>query len=68
MRRLPRPKDTLTDLRRNVERLDPRFDGRLRVTAVDRRSGRRVVFGSPGAPRAAVAGAYASPMRPGTPT
>src|SRR5437764_10717933 len=37
LRRLPRPKDTLTDLLRNVERLDPRFDGRLRVTAVDRR-------------------------------
>src|SRR5205823_891366 len=32
-----------------------RFDGRLRVAAVDRATGRRVVFGRPGAPRASVA-------------
>ena len=32
-----------------------RFDGRLRVAAVDRRTGRRVMFGSPGAPMATVA-------------
>ena len=32
-----------------------RFDGRLRVVAVDRRAGRRVVFGAPGAPAATVA-------------
>jgi NTE family protein len=31
------------------------FDGRLRVTAVDRANGKRVVFGAPGAPRAGVA-------------
>ncbi len=31
------------------------FDGRLRVTAVDRGNGRRVVFGAPGAPSAGVA-------------
>jgi NTE family protein len=55
LRRLPRPKHALNDLRRNIERLDARFDGRLRVTAVDRSNGRRVVFGSPGAPRAGVA-------------
>ena len=55
LRRLPRPKDTLSDLRRSIERLDPRFDGRLRIAAVDRRNGRRVVFGSPRAPRASVA-------------
>ena len=55
LRRLPRPKDTLADLRRNIERLDPRFDGRLRIAAVDRGNGRRVVFGSPRAPRATVA-------------
>src|SRR5437763_9023569 len=59
LRRLPRPKATLGDLHRNLERLEPRFDGRLRVTAVDRRSGRRVVFGSPRAPRATVADAGA---------
>jgi NTE family protein len=57
LRRLPRPTDTLDPLRRNVERLEPRFDGRLRVAAVDRRNGRRVVFGNPGAPRATVADA-----------
>ena len=55
LRRLPRPKATLTDLRRSIERLDPRFDGRLRIAAVDRGNGRRVVFGSPRAPRATVA-------------
>ena len=31
------------------------FDGRLRVVAVDRRSGSRVVFGAPGAPEASIA-------------
>jgi NTE family protein len=60
LRRLPRPNKTLADLRRQIERLDPRFDGRLRVTAVDRRNGRRVVFGSPRAPRASVAEAVAA--------
>ncbi len=60
LRRLPRPTDTLARLRATVERLDPRFDGRLRIVAVDRRNGRRVVFGSPGAPRATVAEAVAA--------
>ncbi len=60
LRRLPRPGQTLGDLRRNIERLAPRFDGRLRVTAVDRRNGRRVVFGSPGSPRAGVPEAVAA--------
>jgi NTE family protein len=55
LRGLPRPPDTLTQLRAQVERSAARFDGRLRVTAVDRGSGRRVVFGSPGAPTATVA-------------
>lgn len=30
------------------------FDGRLRVTAVDRATGKRVIFGAPGAPKASV--------------
>ncbi len=60
LRRLPRPGEPLTDLRRNIERLEPRFDGRLRVTAVDRGNGRRVVFGSPGSPRASVPEAVAA--------
>jgi NTE family protein len=54
LRRLPRPQETLADLRERVDSSGARFDGRLRVVAVDRRSGRRVVFGSPGAPRASV--------------
>ena len=41
-------------LREALEGLGARFDGRLRVTAVDRASGRRVVFGAPGAPEAGV--------------
>jgi NTE family protein len=40
-----------------VARWGTRFDGRLRVCTVDRRSGRRVVFGAPGAPPADVADA-----------
>jgi len=54
LRGLPRPPDTLINLRGQVERSGARFDGRLRVTAVDRGSGRRVVFGAPGAPAASV--------------
>jgi NTE family protein len=54
LRGLPRPPDTLSRLRAQVERSAAGFDGRLRVTAVDRGSGRRVVFGSPGAPVATV--------------
>jgi NTE family protein len=60
LRRLPRPSQTLADLHHNIERLAPRFDGRLRVAAVDRRNGRRVVFGSPGSPRASVPDAVAA--------
>jgi NTE family protein len=57
LRRLPRPRQTLDRLHEHVAKSGARFDGRLRVTAVDRRTGRRVVFGSPGAPRASVADA-----------
>jgi NTE family protein len=60
LRRLPRPTDTLSDLRRSIDRLGPRFDGRLRIAAVDKRSGRRIMFGRPGAPRASVAEAVAA--------
>jgi NTE family protein len=55
LRRLPRPQQTLDGVLRHVDRLGARFDGRLRVAAVDRASGRRVMFGSPGAPSATVA-------------
>jgi NTE family protein len=47
----------LHDLHARVARWGARFDGRLRVCAVDRRSGRRTVFGAPGAPTANVADA-----------
>lgn len=57
LRRLPEPTQTLDGLREHIANSGARFDGRLRVTAVERRSGRRVVFGSPGAPRATVADA-----------
>ena len=46
----PRPTAGSTALGRQLDALGARFDGRLRITAVDRRSGRRVVFGAPGAP------------------
>jgi NTE family protein len=55
LRGLPRQPDTLAQLGEQVQRSGARFDGRLRVAAVDRRSGRRVVFGSPRAPHATVA-------------
>jgi NTE family protein len=54
LRRLPRPHQALDKLEEHIASLGARFDGRLRVTAVDRHSGRRVVFGSPRAPRATV--------------
>jgi NTE family protein len=41
-------------LRAEVDAFDGRFDGRLRITAVDYRRGQRIVFGSPGAPFATV--------------
>jgi NTE family protein len=55
LRALPRQVETLASLRAQVATSAARFDGRLRVAAVDRESGRRVVFGSPGAPDATVA-------------
>lgn len=57
LRRLPRPRQTLDRLKEHIANLGARFDGRLRVIAVDRGSGQRVVFGSPRAPRATVADA-----------
>jgi NTE family protein len=53
--RMPRGRRSLAGLGAQVESWGPRFDGRLRVCAVDRASGRRVVFGAPGAPAAEVA-------------
>ena len=50
--RVPRGRTSLGRLRTEMERLGVRWDGRLRVTAVELESGRRVVFGAPGAPGA----------------
>jgi NTE family protein len=58
--RVPRGRIALDDLRSRVGALAPRFDGRLRLVAVDRGSGRRVVFGDDGAPEASVADAVAA--------
>jgi NTE family protein len=55
--RMPSGGRRLDRLHGHVSRWGSRFDGRLRVCAVDRRSGRRVVFGAPGAPPAEVADA-----------
>jgi NTE family protein len=55
LRGLPHPRDTLASLRDQVAESGARFDGRLRIATVDRAAGRRVMFGSPRAPRATVA-------------
>jgi NTE family protein len=55
LRRLPSPAQSLNGLQSHIQSLSARWDGRLRITTVDRESGRRVVFGSPGAPDATVA-------------
>ena len=52
---VPRPQRSLPGLARLVEQSGAEFDGRLRIVAVDRRNGRRVVFGAPGSPPATVA-------------
>jgi NTE family protein len=50
----PRPSQRLDRLGGFLDGLGAEFDGRLRVAAVDRRSGARVLFGAPGAPEASV--------------
>lgn len=51
---------SLDDLARHVDQTGVRFDGRLRITAVNRLNGRRVVFGRPSAPSARVGAAVAA--------
>jgi len=53
--RAPGRDTSLTAIRERVSRTGARFDGRLRVVAVDRANGRRVVFGAPGSPATSVA-------------
>jgi NTE family protein len=52
--RVPVGRRPLSTLAHAIERLELRFDGRLRIAAVDLESGRRVMFGAPGSPRASV--------------
>jgi NTE family protein len=54
LRAVPQTKRSMPGLGRLLDAEGARFDGRLRVVAVDRRSGRRVVFGAPDAPDATV--------------
>ena len=54
LRAAPRTKRSMPGLGRLIDAEGARFDGRLRVVAVDRRNGRRVVFGAPDAPAARV--------------
>ena len=50
-------RQSLAQLRAVVEEWDIAWDGRLRIAAVDMDSGRRVMFGEPGAPDASIADA-----------
>jgi NTE family protein len=52
--RVPRGRRSLGGLGQSLERAGARFDGRLSVSAVELESGRRVMFGTPGAPSASV--------------
>jgi NTE family protein len=52
--RSPTGRFDLEGLGGRIDALGARFDGRLRVVAVDRASGRRVVFGEPASPDATV--------------
>ena len=60
LRAMGRGSMSLDQLEQDVNRLNGRFDGRLRITAVNRRNGRRVVFGRPSAPPASVGAAVAA--------
>ncbi|MFP5364618.1 MAG: patatin-like phospholipase family protein [Thermoleophilia bacterium] len=53
--RTPGRDTSLEAMRDGIQRSGARWDGRLRVVAVDRGNGRRVAFGAPGAPEATVA-------------
>jgi NTE family protein len=57
LRRVPTGRRSLGGLGRELERAGARWDGRLSLAAVDLESGRRVMFGAPGAPEASIAAA-----------
>jgi NTE family protein len=55
--RVPPGRRSLSPLGSELERAGARWDGRLAVSAVDLETGRRVIFGAPGAPEAPVGAA-----------
>ncbi len=55
LRRVPPGTQSMAQLAEIIDAAEPEFDGRLLIAAVELRSGRRVMFGSPGAPSATVA-------------
>jgi NTE family protein len=57
LRRIPPGRRSLDDLAHTVERSGAHWDGRLRIAVLELETGRRVVLGTPGAPRLAVAAA-----------
>jgi NTE family protein len=57
LRRVPTGRRSLVQLGRAIELAGVRWDGRLRIAAVDLQSGRRVLFGAPGTPEVSVAAA-----------
>lgn len=54
---VPTGRRSLARLAEAIERLGLRWDGRVRIAAVDLQSGRRVMFGAPAAPAVSVADA-----------
>jgi NTE family protein len=54
LRATPDTTRSLGRLGRQLDSLGAQFDGRLRIAAVDKANGRRVMFGAPGAPKAEV--------------
>jgi NTE family protein len=57
LRRVRPGRRSLAELGRRVERTGVRWDGRLRVAALELETGRRVMFGAPGAPELSVSAA-----------
>jgi len=55
LRRIPPGERSMAALGRIIDAAAPAFDGRLLIAAVELQSGRRVMFGAPGAPSATVA-------------
>ena len=54
LRAIPEASDMPIRVRKALTHITATFDGRLRIVAVERRRGRRTIFGQPGAPNATV--------------